>query len=117
MDEAFHHSQLKAHCRVCGSSTHRHKSTQECSKYASGLKAAYGIDVSVDSKSIHPNRFCTPCYAAMKRILKTSGRIRSSVRVFKWEGHKDDCKVRQKFINNNSVNHKYTILYRSVNTS
>ena len=96
MDESFHTSQLQSHCRVCGSPTHRHKSTQSCSKYAEKLKIAYGIDVSLDSKLILTVTFCTPCYSAMGRILK-SGMVKSCVVVFDWTEHRDDCKVYIKY--------------------
>ena len=71
---------------------HQHTGTRVHRAVLSMLKRAYGIDVSLDSKLIHPVTFCTPCYSAMGRILK-SGMVKSSVVVFDWTEHRDDCKV------------------------
>ncbi len=92
MDPQFHENQLQHHCRVCGIATHRHKSTQSCEKYARELMTAFGLDVSLDSRTIHPTTFCTPCYAVMGRLRKPRN-VRSALVLYDWSKHRDDCKV------------------------
>ncbi len=96
MDQHFHMSERQSHCRFCGIATRRHKSTQSCIKYAEQLDVAFDVNVTKDNESVHPTTFCTPCYAAMGRILKSAS-VRSAVVVYEWTEHQQNFKVAYKY--------------------
>ena len=74
MDAAYHAAGLHKLCRVCGDSLARafrvqHRCAEE--KHTKNLMKVFGIDVSTDDPSIHPESFCHKCqnviYTALKR--------------------------------------------------
>ena len=74
MDSACHAAGLHKLCRVCGDSLARafrvqHRCAEE--KHTKNLMKVFGIDVSTDDPSIHPESFCHKCqnviYVALKR--------------------------------------------------
>ena len=97
----YHQSQLSKHCRICGERLHsskaKYKSTvYDVEAYHDQFRLAFGIFVQADSPVIHPTKFCKVCKVAMGRIVecKTKGTpYKSSLIVFTWEGHTDQCKV------------------------
>ena len=102
MDAAYHAAGLQKLCRVCGESLARafrvHYRCAEA-KHAKNLMAVFGIDVSKDDPSVHPENFCHKCqnviYVATKR--SEQGReYTSRVILFDgWVHHSPTCSLCQ----------------------
>ena len=87
-------------CRVCGGrlrSAKKRSTTYNCTEHHQLLQATFSIDVSSDSKEIHPQKFCNSCYAATCRHQTAASKgvpYRHSIRVFTWEKHQEEgCTV------------------------
>ena len=97
----YHQSQLVKHCRVCGgrlySSKGRYKATvYEVGAFRDELHTAFGVSVSKDCLSVHPQKFCKSCKVAMGRLIESKVKgvpYKSSLQLYKWEEHQENCKV------------------------
>ncbi len=66
----FHLGQLEISCRVCGIRLRTTKGKGrafDCSTNASQLLQTFSLDVSLDSRDIHPLQFCFSCYGIIRR--------------------------------------------------
>ena len=100
----YHLSELPKHCRVCGGHLQTGKREYKATTYSTEafsdqLRMAFGVDVSEDSASIHPQSFCKVCKVALGRLLDAKTRgvpYRCSVQVYQWEEHREEeCKVKR----------------------
>ena len=99
----YHHSQLAKHCRVCGGRLSSSKGKYKATVYQVGafqdqLQTAFGISVSRDCPSVHPQSFCKTCKVAMGRLLESKAKgipYKSSVQMYQWEEHQENCKVQR----------------------
>ena len=97
----YHQNQLTKHCRVCGgrlfNSKWRYKATvYQVDAFHDQFQMAFGIAAREDSPLVHPKSFCKSCKVAMGRLVdsKTKGvPYRSTLQLYKWEVHKESCKV------------------------
>lgn len=95
-----HQQQLAKHCRVCGNRLSKAKgratSTYSCSDYRTELMSCFGINVLKDTDTIHPPRFCNPCFLSVRRSTKSAQEgvpHKHSIVVFEWVSHTDNCLV------------------------
>ena len=93
--DKLHQEQLDSHCRVCSKRLHKTKHSRECSKFHDLLHKAYAIEcVTEIDDGVCPKCFCVACYQRAKRICAAKERgehYESSVEVFKWSPHSDNC--------------------------
>ena len=97
----YHHSELVKLCRTCGgrlfNSKGKYKATvYEVEAFQDQLQTAFGVTVSRDCPSVHPQSFCRACKVAMGRIIESKAKgvpYKSSVQLYQWEEHQDHCKV------------------------
>ena len=103
MDSAYHAAGLHKLCRVCGDSLARafrvqHRCAEE--KHTKNLMKVFGIDVSTDDPSIHPESFCHKCqnviYVAVKRADEGREYTPRVILFDRWVEHSaDGCSVCQ----------------------
>ena len=97
----FHLDQLEKCCRVCGNRLRTTKGKGrafDCSAHASQLLETFSLDVSDDSKEIHPLQFCFSCYGTIRRKVAavkkglpyTSPALHNT---FTWTTHSINCSV------------------------
>ena len=97
----YHHSQLVKHRRICGgrfiSSKGKYKSTvYQVGAFQDQLHRAFGIFVSRDHPSVHPQSFCKVCKVAMGCLIESKEKgipYKSSVQLYQWQEHQENCKV------------------------
>ena len=97
----YHHSQLVKHCRICGgrliSSKGKYKATvYQVGAFQDQLHRAFGVLVSRDHPSVHPQSFCKVCKVAMGRLIESKEKeisYKSSVQLYQWQEHQENCKV------------------------
>ena len=84
-------------CRVCGGflqKWRKHDTIYECKKGKDRLMATFGIDVSLDSETIHPKHYCNRCYSVTRRQAKATEEeilFRHATNVFEWTEHTEEC--------------------------
>ena len=96
-----HTELLTKHCRVCGKRLSKAKSrstSYSCSEHQDTLQTCFGIDLSLDTASVHPLRFCNRCYMITRRMVANRERnmpYHHAVVPMKWtpHAHGDDCQV------------------------
>ena len=100
----FHQQELQKHCRVCGKRLCKAKSKATiypCIQHQDSLLKSFGIDVSQDNSTIHPLKFCNPCYAVTRRWAKAFAdgvHYTHSVQLMDWSPHSlSSCQVRRLF--------------------
>ena len=96
----YHDDQLVKHCRVCGKQLCKARSRTTsywCSDHKEALEHCFGIDLTKDNPSIHPKKFCNPCYAVAKHSAAASTKgipYHHSVVLMDWVPHQiSGCKV------------------------
>ena len=97
----YHQTELQKCCRVCGqrlnSSKAKYKATSyKVEAFQDHLQLAFGFDVRKDVPTVHPRSFCKVCKVAMVRQVEAKTKqipYKSSVKIYQWEEHKEDCKV------------------------
>ena len=90
----YHQKQLVKHCRVCGKTVKGY--AHSVKKEHRNLLAVVGIDISQDSKEVHPNTFCNSCYLTVRQIqvADLSGNVRETALCpFQWVPHQEACTV------------------------
>lgn len=100
-----HLVQLSKHCRVCGKKLCKAKSkatVYPCKDHPNSLLKCFGVDISRDEPTIHPPKFCNPCFAVTKRFAKATAdgvHYSHSVQCMEWSSHTEDtCMVRKFYI-------------------
>ena len=74
----------------------RATSIYSCGDYPAQLMSCFGMNVHRDTDTVHPPRFCNPCYATVRRSTKAAeDRVphKHSVVVFEWSRHTENCLV------------------------
>ena len=94
----YHRNQLAKYCRVCGKAVkgYAHSVNTE----HSDLLAVVSIDISQDSKAVHPKTFCNSCYLTLRQMQAAdlSGHIRETALCpFQWIPHQDGCTICKHF--------------------
>ena len=98
----FHQEQLNKCCRVCGKRLLKAKGKMgqshifQCSENATVLLEVFGIEVSSDNSTIHPQQFCLSCNSVARRRMTAIGKgqaYRGRQEVFNWLAHEEDCAV------------------------
>ncbi len=96
-----HKAALERLCRVCGRSLLASKGKRatkyQCSEKVSELSDTFGLDISSDNPSIHPQCYCHPC----KNIIYFTQRAKAnkteynptSLHIHKWVDHNEPCSV------------------------
>ena len=99
----YHSEQLAKHIVECVGRVAKAKgkcTVYTCSEYHDQLITCFGIDVSQDSKSVHPPNFCNPCYQITKRSAKAvedGVPYTFSTTPFLWIEHTHNCQVSPNF--------------------
>ena len=116
----YHCEQLAKHCRVCGRRLSKAKgkcTVYSCTDYQDQLLACFGMDVSHDSKNVHPPKFCNPCYTITKRRAKAiqdEVPYTSSMVPFLWTEHTHSCQVISNFQSRIETSIIITLIYMYV---
>ena len=97
----YHKEQLLKSCRVCGkrlNKANKHATPYTCKDHVLQLMITFNIDCSTDVPGIHPPKFCTLCYAILRRATSAGASSYSPVSravPFQWCPHTDsECPVR-----------------------
>ena len=93
MDFSSHKSLILNLCRVCGSHMKNKEKQFFVNCYLTVLKDVFWIhNIENDDPEVHPPKFCSKCYFAMKNVKKGHAH---SQHVTKWEKHemKTLCKI------------------------
>jgi len=97
----FHSEQLAKHCRICGNRLCKAKSRAAaylCTKFQEDLLAYFQVDVHQDEEHVHPQKFCSRCYAARSTATKAASKkipYKHAITPIDWKPHQDvGCTVR-----------------------
>ena len=88
--DQVHQTRLKNLCRVCGCSLKHSRTVYDSKNHKDDLMAVFHIDITSDSTSIHPDRYCEKCRTVLTKSKKaaTEGKVyMHSVKPFEWHGH------------------------------
>ena len=94
-----HITALERLCRVCGKSTitKSMKTKHLCSEYDESLISVFGIDITHDSHTAHPQQFCHACKLVLHKA-QSEGYKHRTVVFEEWSEHSDtSCSVCQHF--------------------
>lgn len=94
-----HITALERLCRVCGKSTITKslKTKHLCSEYGESLRSVFGVDITEDSPTAHPQVFCHACKIVLRKA-QSEGYKHRTVVFEGWSEHDDDsCSVCQHF--------------------
>ena len=88
--DQVHQTRLKNLCRVCGYSLKHSRTVYDSKNHKDELMAVFHIDITSDSATIHPDRYCEKCRAVLTKSKKaaTEGKVyMHSVKPFEWHSH------------------------------
>ena len=99
-----HAAFLARRCRLCGRSLAKSRTVQNCLK--TGLRNEilkfYNLDITLDTKDVHPERVCSACKRELYRLNSDSldeGKAelkKQGLKLFEWNEHSETCYCLQK---------------------
>ena len=88
--DRMHQTRLKSLYRVCGCSLKHSRTVYDSKNHKDDLLAVFHIDITRDSTTIHPDRYCQKCRTVITKSKKvaTEGKVyMHRVKAFEWHSH------------------------------